>query len=131
MKSIVTVLCTSLAVVAMSATGCGSTAKDTRDLGDVTVGAYTVHLETEGAAVSPGAVTQFVVKPTAGGKPTSVVGWVGVQTGEGSTKAPGNYDANDGDYDIDVTAPNPIPTGSMFWFQLETNGHIDTGSIAY
>ena len=33
--------------------------------------------------------------------------------------------------DDDVIAPTPIPAGSKFWFEVETNGTKEVGSIAW
>ncbi|HEX7663899.1 MAG TPA: hypothetical protein VF407_05305 [Polyangiaceae bacterium] len=132
MPTVRSTLVASISVVAVAAfaSGCGSS-KDTRDLGDVTVGANTVHVSIEGDGVTAGGVTQFVVKPTAGPKPDGVTGWVGTADATGSEKKDGVYDPNDGDFDDDVTAPNPIPAGSMYYFTVTTAGVATTASIAY
>ncbi len=130
MKNLVTLVCASL-VFATSSIGCSSTPKEERDLGDVTVGTNTLHIALEGSGVAAGAGSRFVIKATAGTKPTSITGWIGTMEGEGSVKKLSTYDANDGDFDDDVVAPSPIPPGSKYWFQVETDGKTTLGSIAY
>ena len=107
---------------------CGSDTPEVA-LGSVTVGVYTFDVAREGDAPLAGAHTRFVLKSTAGGNPTSVTGWVGIASGEGSVKAPADYDAADGDYDDDVTVPSPLPSGSKFYFDVSTNGAVMIGSI--
>lgn len=107
--------------------GCSST--PSVELGSVQVGSYTFDVTREGDAPDPGATTRFVLKPTAGGNPTSITGWVGTMTGDGSVKAVAVYDSGDGDFDDDVTVPSPMPTGAKFYFDVTTNGSVVTGSI--
>jgi hypothetical protein len=121
----------SLFALALAASACSSTASDEKPLGTVQTGVYTLDVGQEGSAVAPGVQTRFVMKATAGGKPTSITGWLGVANGEGSVKKLAVFDAADGDFDADVVAPTPIPTDAKFWFELDTNGKKDVGSIAY
>ena len=80
--------------------------------------------------MTPGGKSRFVLVVT-GGMPTSVTGWVGTDTAAGSVMTPASYDAADGDYDVDLVSPSPIPAGSRFFFQTDTNGKKDLGSVAY
>ena len=98
-------------------------------LGSAQVGSYTFDVSREGDAAAPGNSTRFVLKPTAGGNPTSITGWVGTASGDGSVKSVAVYDAGDGDFDDDVTVPSPMPTGAKFFFDVDTNGSVATGSI--
>jgi hypothetical protein len=116
---------------ALISAGCSSTASDEKPLGSAVVGAYTIDIAQEGSAVAPGAQTRFVLKTTAGGKPTSITGWIGVASGEGSVKKIAVFDEADGDFDDDVVAPTPIPADAKFWFEVDTAGKKDVGSIAY
>ncbi len=100
------------------------------ELGSAQVGAYTFDVAREGDAPVAGASTRFVLKPTTGGNPTSITGWVGSVDGAGSVKTPAVFDAGDGDFDDDVTVPSPLPAGSKFCFDVDTNGVVVTGSIA-
>ena len=99
------------------------------ELGSVQVGTYTFDVTREGDAPEAGVTTRFVLKPTAGGNPTSITGWVGTLSGNGSVKAVAVYDAGDGDFDDDVTVPSPMPTGAKFFFDVSTNGSVVTGSV--
>ena len=121
---------TALTFFALSAAGCSSSASDETPVGVMKVGAYSVDVHEEGAAVAPGTKTRFVMKVT-GGTPTSITGWIGIESGEGSKKQLAVYDAKDGDWDDDVVAPTPIPAGSKFWIEVETAGKKEVGSIAW
>jgi hypothetical protein len=112
----------------LSIAACGSDTPEV-ELGSATVGVYTFDVAREGDAPTAGAHTRFVLKSTAGGNPTSVTGWVGVASGEGSVKTPAVFDPADGDYDDDVTVPSPLPSGAKFYFEVSTNGAVQLGSI--
>src|SRR5580765_6372899 len=79
-------ICCLSSVLACSSTPSG-------ELGSAQVGSYTFDVAREGNAPGPGVTTRFVLKPTAGGNPTSITGWVGTAGGEGSVKAAAVYDA--------------------------------------
>jgi hypothetical protein len=117
-------------VLAFSSVGCSSSSSDEKEVGTVTAGTYSVHVLQEGSAVAAGATTRFILKLTPGGA-TSVTGWVGVESGDSSEKKLASYDSGDGDYDDDVVAPTPIPAGAKFWFEIDTAGVKQTGSIDY
>ena len=111
--------------------GCASkSTKDETPLGTATVGVYTLEIHQERAMVAPGVVTRFVIKAS-GGMPTTITGWVGTTTGEGSTKAVASYDAGDSDFDDDVTSPAVIPPGSKYWFEVATGDKKELGSIDF
>ena len=99
-------------------------------VGTTTVGTYTFDISREGDAPGPGVKTRAVVKPTAGGDPTSIMGWVGLADEDDADKVTGVFDSNDGDFDCNLTIPSPEPAGSMFFFDVDTNGTILTGSVA-
>jgi hypothetical protein len=127
-----TFISATLFALALVTSGCSSSStSDEKPLGSVQAGAYTLDIAQEGSAVAPGAQTRFVMKATAGGKPTSITGWIGVASGEGSTKKLATFDQGDGDFDDDVVAPTPIPADAKFWFEIDTAGKKDVGSIAY
>jgi len=130
-KSILFATAFAAAISTLAATGCSSSKTDSTPVGTVTVGTYTIDIAQEGDAVAPGATSRFVLKSTAGGKPTGITGWIGIASGEGSAKKEASYDANDGDFDDDVVAPKPIPAGAQFWIEVDTNGHKDVASIAW
>jgi hypothetical protein len=114
-----------LTVVAL----CAGCADDKTDIGDTTVGAISFHVFREGPAAAAGVETTLVLKPITGGMPTSITGWVGVASGEGSTKVRAVFDSGDGDYDDDITCPSPMPAGAKFWFDVDNGGVVLTGSI--
>ncbi len=110
-----------------AAAACGSNATD---IGDVTVGTQSYHVEREGAEPAAGVSTQLVFKPNDGVKPDSIYGWVGLADVEDSAKVLAVYDPNDGDFDDDVTCPSPLPAGSLIYFDVTKDGVTNTGSIA-
>ena len=101
--------------LALAVTGC---ATDQTDIGDVTAGKYTFHVFREGPAAAAGVATDIVVKPTAGGMPTSVVGWVGTADGSANAVA-ADFDSNDGDFDDNLTCPSPMPDGAKYFFIVD------------
>jgi hypothetical protein len=101
-------------------------ATDKTDIGDTTVGQYSFHVFREGPACTAGVDTTLVLKATAGGKPSSIVAWVGVASAEGSEKVTAVYDSGDSDFDIDMTCPDPMPAGAKFFFLVDGSA---TGSI--
>lgn len=118
-----------LAACGISALVAGCSSSSAVELGTVQAGTYTFEVSREGDAPDPGATTRFVVKPTAGGMPTSVTGWVGTATGEGSEKVLAVYDSGDGDFDDDLTVPSPLPAGSKFYFDVVSASGTVTGSV--
>jgi hypothetical protein len=116
-----------LSVCGWSSIACAPTKTE---LGTTQVGAYSVHVFIEGNVVAAGAESRMVLKASPG-MPTSITGWLGTASGDGSIKALAVYDSADGDYDDDVMAPSPLPVGAMFWFEMDTSGTKDVGSIAF
>ncbi len=123
----------SFVVLTLAVAACSSSTASTNDetpVGTLTLGAYTIVIHQEGAAVAPGATSRFVMK-VSGGTPTTVTGWIGLATGEGSAKKVATYDPKDSDFDDDVVAPTPIPAGAQLWVEVDTNGKKDVGAIAW
>ncbi len=114
-----------LIVAALAA--CSSTPQT--DIADGTVGPYTVHIFREGPMPAAGVMTDIVLKPTSGGMPDSVDGWVGLADEPASAKTTSVFDSNDGDYDTDLTCPNPMPAGAQIWFDVTTAGVVATMSV--
>jgi hypothetical protein len=112
--------------LAIGAALCGCASTSQTPIGDTTVGSYSLHIFREGPVCAAGVMTTLVIKATAGGKPSSVVGWVGAEDAS-QGMVTGVYDANDGDFDLDLTCPDPLPTDAKFFFTLDGT---DTGSIA-
>jgi hypothetical protein len=130
MNAIKSIFAAASCALAFSAVGCGSSSSNEKEVGTVTAGTYSVHVLQEGSAVAPGATTRFILKLT-GGSATSVTGWVGIESAEGSAKKLAVYDSGDGDYDDDVVAPTPIPGGAKYWFEIDIAGVKQVGSIDY
>ncbi len=122
-------LASGLIALVVITNGCSSSTDDETPVGTLQVGAYSLDIHQEGAAVAPGATSRFVMKTS--GKPTSITGWIGIASGEGSVKKLAVFDSGDSDFDDDVTAPTPIPAGSQFWVEVDTNGKKDVASIAW
>ncbi|HYE18722.1 MAG TPA: hypothetical protein VEA69_09775 [Tepidisphaeraceae bacterium] len=71
--------------------------------------------------VKPGGEGAFDLVITgypAGGKPKAVRFWVGVESGDGSTKAKAEEEKPD-NWHTHVEVPKPIPAGSKFWAEVE------------
>lgn len=115
----------SLALTLVAA--CGGSATP---IGTATVAGYAFDISYEDAAPDPGADTNFVLKP-ASGHPTTITGWVGSAGAPGSAKVAAVFDSGDGDYDLPYTIPDPLPPGSLFFFDVETDGSGAVGSIAF
>jgi hypothetical protein len=98
-------------------------------LGSTQAGPYTFDVKYEGPAPAAGVMTNFVLKPTAGGMPTSIESWVGPSDVDASMKEAGVYDPADGDYDTEIAIPNPLPSGAKYYFDVNTNGTVVTGSM--
>jgi hypothetical protein len=108
--------------------GCSST--PATDIGDATMANGQVfHISREGDMPAAGVSTQLVVKPASGAKPDSVMGWVGVADAPASAKVAATYDPNDGDFDDDITCPNPLPEGSKIYFDITEGSTTDTISV--
>ena len=113
----------------VSALGCGGSGEV--QIGTGTAGIYTFDIGREGDPPGAGVATRFVLKPTVGGNPAGITGWVGDATGAGSVKAAAVYDPNDGDFDDNVTCPSPLSADALFYFEVTgTDGTTSVGSIA-
>jgi len=101
-------------------------------LGSVTVGDMTVELAQGHGHVVPGGESQLVVKlPYTDGGSTIVRAWLGTQDRTMSYVGLGEYAASHDDYDIHVTAPDPLPSPLLWWFELESpEGDKQLGSVA-
>jgi len=99
------------------------------DIGDMTVNGQTFHISREGPMPAAGVSTTLVFKPMGGSKPDSIMGWVGLVNVDASQKVAAIYDSNDGDFDDDVTCPDPLPAGSKIWLEVTTAAVTTTGSI--
>lgn len=115
-----------LSLCLLAGVGCGTSATD---IGDVTVGTTSYHIAREGAEPAAGVSTQMVIEPNDGSKPDAVAGWVGLAT-DTAMAVPAKFDANDGDFDDDITVQDPMPGDSMFYFTVTTGDVTGTGSIA-
>ena len=122
---------TLITVFCVADIGCSSSStKDETPVGVLQVGPYSLDIHQERDAVAPGATSRFVIKAS-GGTPTSITGWIGMESAAGSAKKLATFDPGDSDYDDDVVAPTPIPPGSKFWVEVDTNGKKDVASIAW
>lgn len=107
----------------------GACASSAVPVGTATVGTYTFDIAREGDAPAAGVSTRWVLKPTTGGNPTSIMAWVAGDSTESPTKVLAVYDPADGDFDADVTAPTPMPGHAKLWFDVDTSGLVLTGSV--
>lgn len=87
------------------------------ELGTKTVAGIEIEAEQEGA-LKPGSEGGFEFTLNGGQKPKAVRAWVGVESGEGSTKAKAEEEEG-GKYHAHVEVPSPIPPGSKVWVEIE------------
>ncbi len=106
---------------------CGSSTPSVT-IGTVQVGTYSFDITREGDAPTAGVTTRYVLKSNATAQPTSITGWAGIESGEGSVKAVAVFDPADGDFDDDFTVPSPVPSGAKFYFDVDTDGEDVIGS---
>jgi len=107
--------------------GCSGTAQT--DIADTTVAGQTFHVFREGPMPAAGVMTTIVIKPLTGTRPDVLEVWVGTAETEDAQKTTCIYDANDGDFDCDVTCANPLPAGSKIWFEITAGDIVSTGSV--
>ncbi|MEO8554188.1 MAG: hypothetical protein ABI678_29635 [Kofleriaceae bacterium] len=107
----------------------GACSTSATDIGDAQVNGQTIHVAREGDMPAAGVTTTIVFKATTGTKPDAIKGWVGLAEVEASAKVAAVYDANDGDFDDDITCPTPLPAGSKIWFDVTTGETTTTASV--
>ena len=86
------------------------------ELGTQTVGALQLKAAQD-EPIKPGGEGAFDLSVT-GGKPKAVRCWVGLESGEGSTKVKAEEETPD-NWHAHVEIPNPLPAGSKFWAEVE------------
>ena len=101
-------------------------------LGTSTAGDMTVELAQGHGHVVPGGESQLVIKlPHNDQGATAVRAWLGTEDRTLSFVGLGEYAPSHDDYDIHVTAPDPLPSPLMWWFEIETpDGTKVLGSVA-
>jgi hypothetical protein len=87
-----------------------------RELGNADVGGHRLTVASFGD-VKAGGEAVFDVE-VADGAGVVVRAWVGVESGRGSLK--GKLDGEDGVFHGHVEVPDPLPSGSALWFELES-----------
>jgi hypothetical protein len=98
------------------------------DLGNVTIGGYSFHVEQEGAW-APGTSTNYAIKANPGTpKPDAVSCYYGTE----ETTAPvidAVYDPNDDDFDCTYLTPSTIDSGeARLYIQVTYSGLNSSGS---
>ncbi len=98
------------------------------DLGNVTIGRNSFHVEQEGAW-APGTSTNYAIKANPGtGKPDAVSCYYGSRTTSPVVDAV--YDPNDDDFDCTYLTPATIDPGdSRLFIQVTYNGLMASGSL--
>ena len=101
-------------------------------LGTSTAGDMTVELAQGHGHVVPGGESQLVIKlPHNDQGATAVRAWLGTEDRTLSLVGLGEYAPSHDDYDVHVTAPDPLPSPLMWWFEIETpDGTKVLGSAA-
>ena len=96
-------------------------------LGDITVDCWQSH-----GSIAPGKELHLVVKlPYTDNGATTVRAWIGSENRIASTVAKAEYAPGHDDYDVHCEAPSPLPTGAMWWIEVEKpDGSRHLGSVA-
>ena len=105
---------------------------DEESLGTSSVGDWTIELAQGLGHVVPGAESQLVVKlPYSDQGSTIVRAWLGTEDRTLSFVGLGQYAPSHDDYDVLVTAPDPLPAPLLWWFEIEApDGSKVLGSVA-
>ena len=101
-----------------------------KPIGPMTIGAHAFQLVQLGD-VAAGKEAFFELEFAKDKKvPGTVRGWIGVESGEGSTKA---LFGKEGDHGLHahVDVPKTLPAGSKLWLEIEENGKTERGSSAW
>lgn len=101
-------------------------------LGRVLLGEFTAELAQGHGLVEAGDLEHLVVKLSYSDHGETVVrAWIGTEDRTLSEVGKGEYAPSHDDYDIHVNAPDPLPEGAMWWFEVEKpDGTKAIGSIA-
>jgi hypothetical protein len=93
---------------------------DEVSLGTSSVGGLTIELAQGHGVVVAGGESQLVVKlPYTDKGATTVRGWLGTEDRTLSLVGLGEYAPSHDDYDVHVTAPDPLPQSMLWWFEIE------------
>ena len=104
------------------------------ELGEQTIGAFTVKVTRDDGPIVPGkdAPIDVTVTPPTGGatKVIAVRFWVGTQDGKGSIKAKGDIEDHKepSRYHTHAEIPNPIPADSKLWVEIEDDKGVKNTS---
>lgn len=96
-------------------------------LGEITLGGtvFTVALENE---LKAGEEVEFKLTPKGALPKGTVRGWIGIESGKGSTK--GKAHAEDGGLCVHAEAPQPIPDDAKIWIELDVDGVKTKAGVA-
>jgi len=105
---------------------------DEVSLGTSSVGGLTIELAQGHGVVVAGGDSQLVVKlPYTDQGSTSVRAWLGTEDRTMSFVGLGEYAPSHDDYDVHVTAPDPLPQSMLWWFEIERpDGSKLLGSVS-
>ena len=93
---------------------------EVESLGWTQIGTFKVQLAQGHGAVTAGKEAHLVVKlPYDDGGETQVRAWIGTDDRLASYVGKGEFAADHGDYDVHATAPDPLPTDTRWWIELE------------
>jgi hypothetical protein len=108
---------------ALVAGGCGS---NKTNEGTMQIGTFSVQVNEEGS-FNPGSTSHYAIKVNGGQEVDSVQAWFGF-AGD-TTRVVGVFDPNDGDYDVDVEIPSPVPFGAQLFVTVTNGSESATGSF--
>ncbi|MCP3905056.1 MAG: hypothetical protein GY715_15640 [Planctomycetes bacterium] len=102
-------------------------------LGAVTVDGMKIEALQGHGALTAGALGHLVIKlPYSDSGATIVRAWIGTEDRSAALVGKGDYAAAHDDYDIHAEAPDPLPPGGAWWFEIEKpDGSTHVGSIGY
>jgi hypothetical protein len=119
-------------LVASALCACSSSDEDHHDLGDISVGTGSFHVEQEGNW-APGTSTKYAIKANAGTpKPDQVSCYFGEGASSFSSTpsvAIADYDSGDDDFDCVYPTPANPPGDGRLFVQVTTNGIVMGSSI--
>lgn len=97
----------------------GDDHSDAKDLPDATIGGVSVKLQ-QVAPIKAGEEVVLLVKlPESSESQTIVRAWLGGEDRTLYRVEKGHYVADEGVYDVHVTAPDPLPADAMWWVEVE------------
>ena len=102
------------------------------ELASMTVGGMSVELAQEHGTLEPGKELHLIIKlPYSDNGTTVIRAWLGTEDRFSSLVAKAEYASSRNEYDVHAVAPNPLPSNTMWWLEIEKpDGEKLIGSAA-